>query len=78
MPEFSGYNRKLQGFLDSYDLVKKASEKPLPPTRTPGDRENFKEAFIDEMERVEDNQASSFHPTRMLPRLIFIETPNCM
>ena len=64
MPELSGRNSKFQDFLRFYALAKKAFDEPLPPTRKPGDPRNFKEAFIDEMDRVGDNLASSFHPTR--------------
>ena len=68
IPEFSGFNKKLQGFLDIYALAKKAFNEPLPPTRTFGYPQNYKEALIDEMERLKDNPASSFHPDRKLPR----------
>ena len=68
MPEFSGYNKKLEGLRSVYAMVKKAFDEPLPATRTFGDPKNFKEAFIDEMERVGDNTASSFHPTRKFLR----------
>lgn len=64
MAKFLGYKKKFESIVAVYNIARKAFDEPLPLSRTFGGPQNFKEAFIDEMESNRDNLFSSFHPTR--------------